>query len=206
MVNFVLIALACGWTLIDADSLAPAKGFAADVMGAFQDPAKILKHINLSSVLVIALTSAYFFIEVFDVLTTSKEHDFNKFHDHESSAGTTLLLFQVLLCAIFAFSLFRTEKEVKSRLKTFVRRLALSGCLWFLSTPVLCAVAVGTAKVSRHRLVTGGTLFVQTLALLTMCQLFLTRSNEYFKLSPVMSQVGLIAPASSPRVAGKSID
>ena len=72
MVNFVLIALACGWTLIDADSLAPAKGFAADVMGAFQDPAKILKHINLSSVLVIALTSAYFFIEVFDVLTTSK--------------------------------------------------------------------------------------------------------------------------------------
>jgi hypothetical protein len=77
---------------------------------ALRDPGKMLSWINVggvpipvitaapSALLVLFLTSLFVVLEVVDVATSSREHSSGKFHDHESTAGTVLMIVQARCC------------------------------------------------------------------------------------------------------------
>jgi hypothetical protein len=213
-VNFVLLALACGWTLTDEQS-------GMSFMVALRDPSKLFGFVEVggmqlpaiisapSSLVVMLFQCSFVFVEMWDVFTSNRDDDFAKFHAHDSRAGTVLMLLQVVFCGLFVFSLTTTKKVVPPRLKDFCMSLAVAGCMWFLVTPTSVLVAPFLPKVIRHRLVTAGTITLQSTAMLLMCKLFLTRSTEYYKLS-TMANAGTMFGLSNPDVrgsaSGKAID
>ena len=42
-------------------------------------------------------------VEAIDVVTSNKDDDFSKFHAHDSAAGTTLMVLNVIFCALFVY-------------------------------------------------------------------------------------------------------
>jgi hypothetical protein len=48
--------------------------------------------------LVLVLMGGFVAVELFDVLTSNQDDDFNKFHEHDSMAGTILMMLQVAFC------------------------------------------------------------------------------------------------------------
>eukprot|EP00035_Acanthoeca_spectabilis_P006545 m.126023 g.126023 ORF g.126023 m.126023 type:complete len:428 (+) comp13557_c0_seq8:646-1929(+) len=198
IVNFVLLALACGWTLTESST--GAAGF----MVALRDPGSLISWVEVggvplpvvtaapSALLVLFLTSLFVVLEVFDVATSSREHSSGKFHDHESTAGTVLMIVQVLFCALFLYSVTSTMPLVNPRQRDFLVTLGVTGALWFMVTPTLVVVSVVMPKVLRHRLVTGGAMALQSTALCLMCRLFLTRSSDYYKISSIANAGTLV--------------
>ena len=75
-------------------------------------------------------------------------------------------------------------------------------------TPVLVVTSPMMARVSRHRIITVGSISLQSTALVLMCRLFLTRSSEYYKLSSMANMgtiVGLSGSGGSGSVGGKAM-
>merc|ERR1711871_206348 len=113
----------------------------------------------------------------------------------------------VAFFGLFCYSIAGTRAVVPQRQKDFLRTLLLAGAAWFLVTPLLVLVAPLLSKVVRHRFVTAGTITTQSLALVMMTRLFLTRQSEYYKLSSV-GNLGSLLGISSPRssMGSKVID
>lgn len=212
-VNFVLLCLACGWTLTEESTT-------ASFMTAFKDPSKLLQWVTVggmqvpaivgapSSLVVILFAGSFMVVEMVDVMTSNKDDDFSKFHAHDSNAGMTLMALQVVFCILFVYSITNTIKVVPPRLKTFCQSLTVAGVLWFLTTPTFVVLAPMFSKVWRHRFVTSGSIVMQTASLLTMCRLFLTSSTEYYKLSTMANMGTMLGLSNGPAVrgSGKSID
>eukprot|EP00039_Didymoeca_costata_P000982 m.48627 g.48627 ORF g.48627 m.48627 type:complete len:408 (-) comp10575_c0_seq2:1312-2535(-) len=213
IVNFVLLALACGWTLTDSDT-------GMSFMVALRNPSKLFQFVEIggiklpaivgtpASLVVVLFTFSFVLVEAFDVMTTNQDDDFSKFHAHDGIAGTVMMIMQLLFNALFLYSISLTRKVVPPRLKDFLTRLAVSGTLWFITTPCMVFTAPLFRKVLRHRLITGGTILLQSTAILVMCTLFLTSSTEYYKLS-TMANAGTMMGLATGEVArptGKAID
>lgn len=211
VVNFVLLALACGWTLTDDSS-----GMA--FMVALRDPSKMFKITDsgvpaitaVPSALVVLLFIIFFIVvEFYDLMTSNREDDHGKAHNHDSAAGRLLMLMEVAFCGLFLFTTSSTRKVVNLRQKDFLLWLMVAGALWFLVTPVLVVTSPMMARVSRHRIITVGSISLQSTALVLMCRLFLTRSSEYYKLSSMANMgtiVGLSGSGGSGRMGGKAMD
>lgn len=202
LVSFVLLALACGWTLTEDSS-------GAAFVVALRDPAALMscRGMTPSAALVLLFTASFVVVELVDLMTTSRDNDFAKFHEHDSPAGRLLMLMQVIFCGLFFFSLNHTRSVVPPRVKDFLKTLALGGAAWFLVTPMLVFMAPAFAKIQRHRIVTAGVVFLQSAALVLMCRLFLTRQSDYSKLSSI-GNLGTFMGLESSRGAagGKAID
>jgi len=216
-VNFVLLALACGWTLTETSDTS-----ASSVMDTFKNPSKLFQWAEVggikvpsvlatpSSLLVLIMMGSYVCVEFFDVLTSNQDDDFSKFHEHDSMAGYILMAMHVIFCLLFWFTIAKTMKNVPPRLRDFCKQLLFAGTLWFWTTPILVAIAPFFDMVIRHRLVTGGTIFLQSTSLLVMVRLFLSSSSEYYKFSTIANNgtmLGLsgVGPAQG-RATGKAID
>ena len=125
-------------------------------------------------------------------------------------AGYILMAMHVIFCLLFWFTIAKTMKNVPPRLRDFCKQLLFAGTLWFWTTPILVAIAPFFDMVIRHRLVTGGTIFLQSTSLLVMVRLFLSSSSEYYKFSTIANNgtmLGLsgVGPAQG-RATGKAID
>jgi hypothetical protein len=215
VVNFVMLALACGWTLTETGSQSGTQ-----FMQVFRNPSAMFEWTDVgfmaipavlatpSSLLVLIFMTSFIVVETYDVFSTNRDDDFAKFHSHDSDAGSLLMLMQVLFLGLFLFSLSKTMKTVSERLKMFCKQLIAAGTLWFLVTPVLVLVAPMFPKVIRHRLVTSGTIMLQSTALLVMCRLFLTSSSDYFKFSALAESGTLLGlgGGSTGRPSGKVLD
>jgi len=213
VINFVLLCLACGWTLTQ-------EATTASFMEAFSDPAKLFQFVTVggiqvpaivgapSSLVVVLFAGSFMVVEAIDVVTSNKDDDFSKFHAHDSAAGTTLMVLNVIFCALFVYSITMTIKVLPTLLKSFCWSLTVAGVLWFLVTPALVLVAPMLGKVMRHRFVTAGSVIMQTSSLLMMCRLFLTSSTEYYKLSSMANMGTMLGLNNGPttRGSGKSID
>ena len=111
------------------------------------------------------------------------EEDFNNFHDFEHWPGMALIGMRVALCAFFVYALHRSFRlERQKEVLSFLSRLRLLGCIWFLCFPGVVACAVLLPPYRRHQLVAGGAIVLQSAALMLLSTLFLQRS-EYYKIS-----------------------
>ena len=191
-ISFVLICLACGWTLIDADA-DRAKG--NSVATLLRNPKKLLEGPNVAVVIIVVLVVLTM---ILSVANKGYDGDFDKFHDFESPWGKMLVVFRLLLGVSFAASLHFTirfqQKRGGSNLVSFLRRLMLLGGLWFLAFPTLVFASGAFAHYLRHRIVVIGTLVCQLSCLSLLGYQFLAHASTYFKISS-LSESGVLPGA-----------
>jgi hypothetical protein len=176
--SYLLIAFACGWTLIEG-----AVTFKSE--GAINPEA--IGEDHAATLFLSFLTMATLILQILNKLVLFD--DFTKFHDHESWPGYILVFVRTLLACAFTYSMAETLSYQKKRggrasqtLK-FMKTLAVLGGLWFWVFPVLVLVASFFAHYLRHRIVGGGVLFLQTSCLLLLTRQILAESSTYNKAS-----------------------
>lgn len=207
LISFVLICLACGWTLVDTTADAKKGSSVASILG---NPKSLLDgHKVVSNLLVIGMIFIVAFTTILVVLNKSKEDDFTKFHDHESGPGKILVTFRLVLGILYIFCFRATVAAQAAKgigggnLGTFLKKLMLFGAIWFLSFPALVFSAGMYPLHWRHRYVAGGTLIIQSICLVGLANQFLSGSSTYSKLSTIWES-GLLPGAGGLMTATKS--
>ena len=186
VIMFVLVCLACGWTLADVKELARFRslgghGMTADelsgkkndgalagadtksAMAFLRDPKKIFASgLNLVGLGVVALCS----LSVLLILFGKKDDDdFRAFHDHETKAGMVAAGVRLLVGVLFRFALGKTMAvsgvQLNKKLSSFLAQLRLWGTVWFAAFPCLLVLTAALPHYLRHRAVTAGVLLLQ---------------------------------------------
>ena len=182
VISFVLICLACGWTLVESEADDRKTNSVATML---RDPRAMFKGSNAGVALcltfVVGNTALVFW-------NKASDDTFAKFHDHESAAGRALVGMRTFLGAVYLFSIVTTIKSQETRgssetLLGFLKKLAIFGGVWFLCFPLLVFSAGFFWHYQRHRIVAGGVLLTQTFCLGMLAQQFLGETSTYSRLS-----------------------
>lgn len=186
LISFVLICMAFGWTLSAPVTLlagARSSGFSGGLREIFAKPADFGAF---------AVFASIFFVQVIlQLLARRYEDDFTQFHDYEHAPGYTLLALRVILCLAFMLGTSSTIKGSRDAyVASFLGKLTILGCGWFLSFPALVGATAYLPPYNRHAVVTGGAIVLQSLALMIFLWMFLSRS-EYYKISS-LSRMGTL--------------
>ena len=229
VIMFVLVCLACGWTLADVKELARFRslgghGMTADelagkkndgklagadtksAMAFLRDPKKIFASgLNLVGLAVVALCS----LSVLLILFGKKDDDdFRAFHDHETAAGMVAAGVRLLVGVLFRFALSRTMAvsgvQLNKKLSSFLAQLRLWGTVWFAAFPALLVLTAALPHYLRHRAVTAGVLLLQCGALFMLTRLFLVRSGDYFELT-TLAERGMLPSQLSDMMEGGAV-
>ena len=210
VISFVLICLACGWTLVETEADERKTNSVATLL---RDPRAMFKGSNVG----VAVCLLFIVGNTMLVFWNKASDDtFAKFHDHESSAGRTLVAIRSILGVVYLVSIVMTIKSQEARggsevLLGFLKKLLVFGGVWFLCFPLLvfsagffwhCALAhdrpsflrghlfdraadraAFAAADQRHRIVAGGVLLTQTVCLGLLAQQFLGETSTYSRLS-----------------------
>jgi len=107
------------------------------------------------------------------------------FHDYENWTGMIFMLARVALYAFWAYLFHRTYKRAATDSeRIFFNQMGLLSTVYFLAVPLVVMIATTVvAPYCRHRVVTIGTILMQTLALVVLTLLFTTKSSGYYKIS-----------------------
>ena len=109
LISFVLICLACGWTLVD--STADAKK-GSSVASLLRNPKSLLERGRLlGNVIAVTILAIVIASTVLVVANKSQEDDFTKFHDHESTPGKVLVSFRLVLGVLYLICFRTTVKQ-----------------------------------------------------------------------------------------------
>jgi len=229
VIMFVLVCLACGWTLADVKELARFRslgghGMTADelsgkkndgalagadtksAMAFLRDPKKIFASgLNLVGLGVVALCS----LSVLLILFGKKDDDdFRAFHDHETKAGMVAAGVRLLVGVLFRFALGKTMAvsgvQLNKKLSSFLAQLRLWGTVWFAAFPCLLVLTAALPHYLRHRAVTAGVLLLQCGALFALARLFLVRSSDYCSLTE-LSERGMLPSQLSDMMEGGAV-
>jgi len=190
LVEFLLITLAFGWTLIDRQG-----------GNATQDP--ILGRLGLALSTGSAWATRLSFIGTVAAVQVSLavlgrrfEDDFNQYHDFEHWPGMCLMLLRTALFGLFLVGGLHTLKQsTQDTLRHFVQKLLALGSVWFLAMPALVFSTSSLAPYNRHPVVSGGTIVLQSLALGLVSLLFVQNSS-YLKMS-TLANMGTIFSANT---------
>jgi len=110
----------------------------------------------------------------------AESHDAYSSRAREGSVGLILVLMQLGLYGWFlkgVMGCISTESKRMSQRHGFFLSFAVCCSLWFLAEPVLVLISTFVANYIRQRLLLGGALLFQTLALCSVSWLFLGRST-----------------------------
>jgi hypothetical protein len=206
LISFVLICLACGWTLVD--SAADAKK-GSSVASLLRNPKSLLDRGRLlGNVIAITILAIVIASTVLVVANKSQEDDFTKFHDHESTPGKVLVSFRLVLGVLYLICFRTTVKQQAEKgigggtLGKFLKQLMVVGAAWFLSFPALVFTAGFLPMHWRHRYVAVGCLIIQSACLSGLAFQFLSGSSTYSKLSTIWES-GLLPGAGGLMTATK---
>ena len=173
---YLLLAFASGWTIIDG-AVTPKSDSPVNPDALGED--------HPSTVFVALLTVFTVMLQLLNKLLLFD--DFTKFHDHESYPGFALVLVRAVLAAFFTYQVSQTlgfmQRRKGRQSLHFMRSLALLGGLWFWCFPLLVLVAAIFAHYLRHRIVTGGVLFLQSACLVLLTRQITAESSLYSKAS-----------------------
>jgi hypothetical protein len=197
LLSFLLLTLACGWTLSAEDFGLAGNGggtAATGMLAAFAKPAELTKKVTPASIFAVGL----FVVQIgLELAGRSYEDNFNQFHDEDHLPGHLLQLLRVVLCVLFWAGLSSTMKSHTNKdIAVFLRQLLVFGTLWYLAFPVLVVYSNSfVAPANRHMVVTVGSITCQTVAIALLSVLFLGKST-YQKVSS-LSKMGTIGSMSS---------
>ncbi|XP_029942405.1 integral membrane protein GPR180 [Salarias fasciatus] len=114
----------------------------------------------------------------------SKHHSY---HAQQSLAGLLLMALRVILALLLASVLYQITSTERSTLKRDFYLTFAKGCfLWFLCHPVLFLMSSVFNDHQREKVVTIGVILCQSISMVTLYQLFLSRSL-YWEVSSLSS-------------------
>lgn len=107
------------------------------------------------------------------------------FHDYENWTGMLFMLVRVGLYALWVYLFQQTYKTaINDSERIFFNQMGLLSTIYFLAVPAVVVFATAVvAPYCRHRVVTIGTILMQTLVLVVLTLLFTTKSNRYYQIS-----------------------
>ncbi|XP_034533421.1 integral membrane protein GPR180 isoform X2 [Notolabrus celidotus] len=115
------------------------------------------------------------------------DSDHHSFHGQQSAAGLLLLALRVILSLLLASVLYTITSNERSTLKRDFYLCFTKGCvLWFLCHPVLFLMSAIFNEHQREKVVTIGVILCQSIAMVILYQLFLSRSL-YWEVSSLSS-------------------
>uniref|UniRef100_A0A3Q2FS17 G protein-coupled receptor 180 n=1 Tax=Cyprinodon variegatus TaxID=28743 RepID=A0A3Q2FS17_CYPVA len=119
---------------------------------------------------------------------SESESEHHSYHAQQSLAGLLLLALRVGLSLLLASVLYQIISTERSTLKRdFYLTFAKQGCfLWFLCHPVLVLISVIFNDHQREKVVTIGVILCQSISMVILYQLFLSRSL-YWEVSSLSS-------------------
>ena len=175
---YLLLAFAGGWTLVEGTMASKKDGMInPDALGDDHPSTVFLGFMSIITFVLQLLNKLIMFDE------------FSKFHQHDSWPGFLLVMGRTALAVFFTYQLYQTiqymtkRKAGKNHSLQFMRSLAFFGGLWFWVFPVLVFVSSVFAHYLRHRIVTGGTLLLQTICLIVLTHQVFQESSAYSKAS-----------------------
>ncbi|KAK7893076.1 hypothetical protein WMY93_022228 [Mugilogobius chulae] len=119
------------------------------------------------------------------ILEADSEH--HSFHPQRSLPGLLLLLLRLLLVLVLASVLYQITSTERSSLKRDFYLSFTKGCfLWFLCHPVLVFISAIFNDHQREKVVTIGVILCQSISVVILYQLFLSRSL-YWEVSSLSS-------------------
>ncbi|CAM9234463.1 unnamed protein product [Discosporangium mesarthrocarpum] len=180
-VSYVLVGLAYGWTL-SSDA--------------------VHEIIPSDMAIVYLMAGCLGFIHLmFVILGRITDNDHGKSHWLDSWPAYFLIAIRLSLLGVFLVGGIKTFQAEHSPLrKGFVGRLVLFGTLWFAAMPALVMIASLCAEYIREPVVSVGVMLTQSLGLLVLSWLFLTR-NDYYKMSSIAS-AGMLPTRSYNNLSG----
>ena len=190
MIAYLLIAFACGWTIIEGA-----------VTAKHQTPInpEALGEDHVATVFMFFIVLITFVLQLLNKVVL--HDDFTKFHDYESWPGFIHVGVRAALASLFTYQVGQTISyqsrggaRAGSTKLLFIRRLALLGGLWFWCFPFLVALATVFAHYLRHRLVTGGVLVLQTGSLVLLAQQITRHTSSYARVN--VSSSGAVLPGA----------
>lgn len=206
LISFVLICLACGWTLVDSEADSK-KG--SSVASLLRNPKSLLDRGRiLGNLIAVGIIAVVVFSTVLVIANKSNEDDFTKFHDHESFPGKVLVSFRLVLGVLYLICFRATVAQQAQKgigggaLGKFLKQIMVVGAVWFLSFPGLVFTAGFLPMRLRHRYVAVGVLVIQSACLSGLANQFLSGSSTYSKLSTIWES-GLLPGAGGLMTATK---
>jgi len=107
-----------------------------------------------------------------------------RYHDYESWAGVFVMLLRILLFVFWVYLYRRTYATAKDNEKTFFNQFGVLSTFYFLAVPLVVMIAtLVVAPYWRHRVVTVGTLLLQTVTLVIFTLLFSSKKTKYYQIS-----------------------
>ncbi|MGH0118921.1 UNVERIFIED_CONTAM: hypothetical protein FKN15_054915 [Acipenser sinensis] len=116
-----------------------------------------------------------------------EDADHHGYHAHRSMAGLLLIGLRVSLSMLFASSLYQIITVERSALKRDFYLSFAKGCfLWFLCHPTIVALSVVFNEYQREKIITIAVILCQTISVVVLYRLFLSRSL-YWEVSSLSS-------------------
>lgn len=183
VVSFILLAIACGWTLGGSASgglgtglgvmdfgntgRGDSGGMLQSIRSSLKSPASLVSRPSLASAVLLLMFFSHFVLVIWS--SVGFEDDFDKFHDHEHTPGMILMWSRVGLSMLFAVLCTRTMgRDGVGDMAQFIRLFRTAGVVWFGIMPLLVGIATLFAEYLRHPVITGGE-FAPNFPLIFVC-------------------------------------
>jgi hypothetical protein len=207
VVSFLLISIACGWTLNSTLPMSMAtfgfskkrQGIVELILSQLRNPKMFFRKQNAKST---GLLLGLFMYHVLLVIWGRRYgEEFDTFHDFEHTPGRLLLLFRCCAGILFFFASHSTRKRQGGvgEIASFLFMFQMVGVGWFFSLPAMVVIASITAEYLRHMFISGGTMFLQNLACSGFVYLFLGANNSLFYRSSTAGKQGSVDLDSVPK-------
>ncbi|XP_070537775.1 integral membrane protein GPR180-like [Ptychodera flava] len=99
------------------------------------------------------------------------------YNAYQNTAGVLLIIIRILLAVIFTGNLYNTVSIERSALRReFYKNFAKSCLIWFLCYPIMVITSLVFANYIRYKLITIGVRSAQSISMILLYKLFLSRS------------------------------
>ena len=133
VISFVLICLACGWTLVEEE--ADTKK-AMSVATILRNPREMFRGRNLmGNVMIVAMLVLMVYVVLLIFWNKLGDDDFTKFHDSDTKHGKTLIQIRLGLFTFFGLSLLATVR--RQVCKGFVPKFIKKNIIYRCRSPAL---------------------------------------------------------------------
>ncbi|XP_022101996.1 integral membrane protein GPR180-like isoform X2 [Acanthaster planci] len=165
---YMMLSLSLGWTLGSAKTHATSQIWKSSPL------AKVAAGMAVVQGLLILWEQVWYY-------------DHSPYHAHHSVTGLLILFLRVALALLFAHTLQQVlPKERSAMRREFYSNFAKYCFLWFFAYPVLVLTSLFLAQHLRRKVVNIGAVTAQTLAVVLLYRLFLSRSL-YWEVSALSS-------------------
>lgn len=111
------------------------------------------------------------------------DNEYTRFHDYENWSGIIIIVLRLCTFAFWLYLYSETVKTSAGEELVFYKRFKILCLIYFLSFPILVIVNIWVAPYLRHKVITIGTLVLQTVTIMILARLFTNKSSKYYNVS-----------------------